>query len=107
MLTKGEDYRYEAPSLTQTKLRALERKAQAEGPRTPIQRGRERKALERRVLEQAEGAYRDLVAARKKGAGPHRRRASSGRLAANDARQAQGPQAPALLVRGRPRRHGS
>ena len=48
MLTEDEDYGYEAPSLTQTKLRALERKAQAEGPRTPIQRGRERKALERR-----------------------------------------------------------
>ncbi len=107
MLRKGEDYRYGAPTLTQTKLQALERMAGAQGPRTRVRGDKERKALERRMLEQAEGAYRDLVAARVSGAGPHRGRALSSRLAANDARQAQGPQAPALLVRGRPRREGS
>jgi transposase len=67
LLTKGEDYAYARPSLVRQKLRALERAAGA--PPLPTRhRGTrvsasaaERRA-EREVVEQAEAAYRRLVA---------------------------------------------
>ena len=107
MLKNGEDYRYAAPSLTERKLQALQRKADDPGPRICVSQDAARKQLERRILEQAENAYRDSVASRANGAGPQRGRDSSGRRAADDARQAQSPQAPALLDEGHPRRGGS
>lgn len=104
MLSSGEDYRYGAPTLTERKLQALQRKAGDPGPRIRVKQDTARKELERRILEQAEGAYRDSVDARRNGAGPQGGRDSSGRRAANDARQARSPQAPALLDEGHPRR---
>ncbi len=106
LLMKEEDYRYEAPSLTARKLAALERQAGAER-RTRVSEETTRRALERRILEQAERAYEAEVAAKGGGAGPQGERDSSGRRAANDARQANSPQRPALLDEDHSRRGGS
>jgi transposase len=67
MITKGEDYAFQRPSLTAQKLRALELRAGA-----PPRRGQKGKAAsyslkdvrarEKALAEQAEQAYRQLVA---------------------------------------------
>jgi transposase len=66
LVVKGEDYAYQRPSLTAQKLRALER--QAGLPSHRRRRGsspntlKEVQARERALSEQAERAYRQLVA---------------------------------------------
>ena len=95
LLTKQEDYRFAAPTITQRKLRALQRKAGDSGPRISLAGETKRKALEQRFLQEAERNYQNYVAfkARKGGAG-----AATGDTTvqavktANDARQA--PQSP-------------
>jgi transposase len=95
LLTKDEDYRYGAATITQRKLRALQRKAgDTAGPRISLAGETKRKVLERRFLEEAERNYRNYVAHKaRKGAG-----AANGDTtveavkAADDARQA--PQSP-------------
>jgi transposase len=67
LIIKGEDYAFQRPSLTAQKLRALELRAGM-----PSRRGQKRKAAsyslkqvrarERALTEQAERAYRQLVA---------------------------------------------
>jgi len=72
LLTKGEDYRYGAPTITQRKLRALQRKAADSGPKIGLAGETKRKVLERRLLEEAERNYRNYVAeraSRRRGAG--------------------------------------
>jgi transposase len=95
LLTKDEDYRYTAPTITQRKLRALQRKAGDSGPKISLAGETKRKVLERRFLEEAERNYQNYVAQKaQKGAG-----AANGDTtvqavkAADDARQA--PQSPA------------
>ncbi|MFL5864948.1 MAG: IS110 family transposase [Solirubrobacteraceae bacterium] len=96
LLTHDEDYRFSAPTITQRKLRALQRTAHDTGPRISLAGESKRKILERRFLEEAERNYQNYVAfkARRDGAG-----AASGDTtamavkAADDARQA--PQSPA------------
>jgi transposase len=101
LLAKEEDYRHSAPTVTERKLRRLQVKAHDAGPRISLAGETTRRALERRVLEEAERAYRAEVAAR--GAGAAKRDATQvGPRGANAARQACSP-APALSVRGRPR----
>jgi transposase len=94
LLSKDEDYRYGAPTITQRKLRTLQRKAGDTGPRISLAGESKRKVLERRFLEEAERNYRNYVAYKaRRGAG-----AASGDTtveavkAADDARQA--PQSP-------------
>lgn len=94
LLTKDEDYRYGAPTITQRKLRTLQRKARATGPAISLAGETKRKVLERRFLEEAERNYRNYVAMKvTRGAG-----AANGDTtveavkAADDARQA--PQSP-------------
>jgi hypothetical protein len=94
LLSKGEDYRYGAPTITQRKLRTLQRKAGDTGPRISLAGETKRKVLERRFLEEAERNYRHYVATKaRSGAG-----AATGDTtlvavkAADDARQA--PQSP-------------
>src|SRR3972149_7410953 len=67
LIVKGEDYAYQRPSLTAQKLRALELRAGV--PSRRGQRGsthaynlKEVRARERALSEQAELAYRQLVA---------------------------------------------
>lgn len=96
LLTKDEDYRYGAVTITQRKLRALQQKSGDTGPKISLAGEAKRKILERRYLEEAERNYRNYVAfkaRRNSGAG-----ATSGDTtpmavsAADDARQA--PQSP-------------
>ncbi|MGZ4273153.1 MAG: IS110 family RNA-guided transposase [Solirubrobacteraceae bacterium] len=96
LLTKDEDYRYGAATITQRKLRALQQKSGDTGPRISLAGEAKRKILERRYLEEAERNYQNYVAfkaRRNGGAG-----ATSGDTtpmavgAADDARQA--PQSP-------------
>ena len=94
MLSKDEDYRYGAPTITQRKLRALQRQAGDTGPRISLAGENKRKVLERRYLEEAERNYRNYVDYKaRRGAG-----AATGDTtveavkAADDARQA--PQSP-------------
>jgi transposase len=95
LLTKDEDYRFSASTITQRKLRTLQRKAGDTGPRISLAGETQRRALEQRFLEEAERNYQRYVAfkAQRSGAG-----AASGDTtvmavkAANDARQA--PQSP-------------
>jgi transposase len=96
LLTKDEDYRYGAATITQRKLRALQQKSGDTGPRISLAGETKRKTLERRYLEEAERNYQNYVAfkaRRNSGAG-----AASGDTtpmavdAADDARQA--PQSP-------------
>jgi transposase len=94
LLSKDEDYRYGAPTITQRKLRNLQRKAGDTGPKISLAGETTRKPLERRFLEEAERNYRNYVALKaNRGAG-----ATTGDTtvkavkAANDARQA--PQSP-------------
>jgi transposase len=67
LLTKDEDYRYGAPTITQRKLRKLQRQAADPGPKISLAGETKRKALERRFLEEAERNYRNYVAAKAKG----------------------------------------
>jgi transposase len=94
LLTKDEDYRYSAPTITQRKLRALQRKAGDSAPKISLAGETKRRVLERRFLEETERNYRNYVAYKaQKGAG-----AANGDTtlkavkAADDARQA--PQSP-------------
>jgi transposase len=67
LLTKGEDYRYGAPTITQRKLRKLQRQAGDTGPRISLAGETKRKVLERRFLEEAERNYRNYVAQKASG----------------------------------------
>ncbi|MCA1677878.1 MAG: IS110 family transposase [Actinobacteria bacterium] len=94
LLSKDEDYRYGAPTITQRKLRNLQRKADDKGPKISLAGEAKRKVLERRFLEEAERNYRNYVSSKvSRGAG-----AANGDTTlnaprgANDARQA--PQSP-------------
>ncbi|MCA1697885.1 MAG: transposase, partial [Actinobacteria bacterium] len=94
LLSKDEDYRYGAPTITQRKLRALQRKAGDEGPMISLAGEAKRKVLERRFLQEAERNYQNYVAYKaRRGAG-----AANGDTtvqavkAADDARQT--PQSP-------------
>lgn len=70
LLSKDEDYRYGAPTITQRKLRKLQRQAGDPGPRISLAGETKRKVLERRFLEEAERNYRNYVAAKaRSGAG--------------------------------------
>jgi transposase len=90
LLSKDEDYRYSAQTITQRKLRTLQRKAGDTGPLVSLAGETKRKALERRLLEEAERNYRTHVATRTNGAGAITGEATlSGPRRANDARQAQ------------------
>lgn len=99
MLSKGEDYRFESEALSQRKLRDLQLKAGDDGEPIKVPGEAKGRELERRLLDQAQRGYEAQVKARQSsGAGPHRGRDSSGRRGAKDARQAESPQAPALLL---------
>jgi transposase len=106
LLSRGEDYAYARPSLVRAKLRQAERMAGAP-PLSTRHRGvrvsataAEREA-ERQLSEQAEAAYRRLVAdwkasgAAKRGAGATPGRASHRPSSGQAARQASAPE-PAL-----------
>jgi transposase len=70
LLSKDEDYRYGAPTITQRKLRKLQRQADDPGPRISLAGETKRKVLERRFLEEAERNYRNYVAVKaRSGAG--------------------------------------
>ena len=62
LLTKNEDYAFAAPTITQRKLRALQRNAGDTGPRISLAGETKRKALEHRYLEEAERNYQKYVA---------------------------------------------
>jgi transposase len=64
LLTKDEDYRYGAPTITQRKLRTLQRKARDSGPKISLAGETKRKTLERRFLEEAERNYRNYVSSK-------------------------------------------
>jgi transposase len=107
LLSKQEDYRFGGESLSRRKLRDLQNQANAPGRRVSYPSDREKK-VDRWVLEQAERDYVLEVAQRADGAGATKGDATlDGPRGANDARQAQGPQKPALLVGDHPRRGGS
>jgi transposase len=105
LLTREEDYAFARPSMTRKKLRELELRCGAEP-----QRGRQHaegplrnpriNAAERAVSEQAEVAYRRMLADRcrrpkRKGAGATPERASRGSSSDQAARQGSAPE-PAL-----------
>lgn len=70
LLAKGEDYRYAAPTVTQRKLRKLQRQAGDQGPKISLAGETKRRVLERRLLDEAERNYRTQVAERSnRGAG--------------------------------------
>jgi transposase len=93
MLSKDEDYRYAAPTVTQRKLRKLQRSAGDSGPLVSLAGEPKRRVLERRLLEEAERNYQAHVAERTSGAGAITGEAtvSGPSEGANDARQAHGP----------------
>lgn len=92
MLSKQEDYRFAASTITQRKLRRLQLKSGDSGPKISLAGETTRKTLERRLLEEAERNYRAHVAERASGAGAITGEATvSGPRRANDARQAHGP----------------
>jgi len=91
LLTREEDYAYARPTLVRTKLRRLHLAAGAEPPATASAKGRTRDQ-ERALAEQAESAYRRLVADWKAaGAGATPGRASQRPSKGKAARQAQSP----------------
>lgn len=106
MLSEGEDYAYGRPSLTRQKIRRAERMAGS--PALPKRHRGQRisstpaeREAERELQQQAELAYRRLVAdwqatAKKKGAGATAGRASSRPSKRQAARQTSEPQRPAL-----------
>jgi transposase len=67
LLSKDEDYRYGAPTITQRKLRKLQRQANDTGPLISLAGETKRKTLERRLLEEAERNYRNYVAEKARG----------------------------------------
>ena len=70
LLSSDEDYRYGAPTITQRKLRKLQRQAGDTGPAISLAGEAKRKVLERRFLEEAERNYRHYVATKaRSGAG--------------------------------------
>ena len=70
LLTKDEDYRDGAPTITQRKLRKLQRQANDAAPMVSLAGETKRKVLERRFLEEAERDYRNHVAEKaRRGAG--------------------------------------
>jgi transposase len=70
LLSKQEDYRYAAPTITQRKLRKLQRQAGDQGPKISLAGEVKRRVLEQRLLDEAERNYRAHVAERsKRGAG--------------------------------------
>ena len=97
LLTREEDYAFARPSLVRRKIRRLELSAGAAaakpGPsKAPIWGSAAREGTERRVAEQAEAAYRRLIAdwraaGPKRGAGATPGRASSGPSERQAARQ--------------------
>jgi transposase len=93
LLSSGEDYRYNAPTIMQRKLRRLQRQAGDPGPPISLAGETRRRALERRLLEEAERNYRAHVAERaRSGAGAATGEATlTGPRRANDARQAHSP----------------
>src|SRR6185312_2834646 len=96
LLTKDEDYRYGAVTITQRKLRALQQKSGDTGPKISLAGEAKRKILERRYLEEAERNYQNYVAfkaRRNSGAGATNGDTTAMAVrAAHDARQA--PQSP-------------
>ena len=105
LLTTGQDYAYQRPTLVARKLRTLELRAGAPQVRTTSTEPRasapkQRAAQERQLAEQAELAYRRLIADWKatgpnRGAGAAPGRASQGPSSDQAARQAPAPE-PAL-----------
>jgi transposase len=104
LLTRGEDYAYGRPSLTEHKLRQIELLAGAEHRRgqrgrTTAYRNVEMRERERELTAQAEQAYQRLVAdwqqTRPKGAGAAPGRASQRPSTGQAARQTSAP-TPAL-----------
>jgi transposase len=95
LLSKDEDYAFAAPTITQRKLRSLQRQAGDTGPRI-LAGETKRKALERKFLEEAERNYQNYVAfkaRRNRGAGADNGDTTVEAVkAANDALQA--PQSP-------------
>jgi transposase len=94
LLSGDEDYRYGAPTITQRKLRKLQRQAGDTGPAISLAGEAKRKVLERRFLEEAERNYRHYVATKaRSGAGAATGDATVQAVdAASDARRA--PQSP-------------
>lgn len=94
LLSKDEDYRYGAPTITQRKLRNLQRQAHDPGPPISLAGETKRKVLERHFLEEAERNYRTYVATKTaRGAGAATGDATVQAVdAASDARRA--PQSP-------------
>jgi transposase len=107
LLAREEEYRFQAPSLTASKHRALQIKAGDQGK--PIARSNHprRDEIERRVLEQAEHNHRALIASRSGAGGSNGTRLKAHPRGVNDARQAQPSQAPALLDERHPRHPGA
>jgi transposase len=100
LLTRGEDYAFQRPSLVRRKLRRLELRAGAprakNGPHPDPVWNTDADAFERHLAEQAERAYERLVAdwtasRRKAGAGATPGRASYGPSKGQAARQAECP----------------
>jgi transposase len=93
LLSTGEDYRYAAPTITQRKLRRLQRQAGDNGPKITLAGETKRRVLERRLLEEAERNYHAHVAERaSSGAGATTGEATlKGPRGAHDARQADLP----------------
>jgi len=106
LLSRGEDYAFQRPSLVRRKIRTLELRTGAPrrkpGPSgAPLWTKRGDDQRERELAEQAEGAYRRLVsdwqASRpKRGAGTTPGRAFSRPSVRQAARQTSKPQRPAL-----------
>src|ERR671910_1984902 len=99
LLTKGEDYAFERPQLTQRKLRRLELAAgepRRRGKTGQSSKDADREAAERAAAERAEAAYRRLVADWKaSGAGTREGAGASRGRASRAARQESAP-GPAL-----------
>jgi transposase len=96
LLSKDEDYRYGAPTITQRKLRNLQRQAHDAGPKVSLAGETKRKVLEQRFLQEAERNYQNYVATKaRRGAGAANGDATLQAVrAASDARQAlQSPDA--------------
>ncbi|MCA1678625.1 MAG: IS110 family transposase, partial [Actinobacteria bacterium] len=94
LLSKDEDYRYGAATITQRKLRNLQRKAGDNGPKISLAGETNAKVLEQRFLQEAERNYQRYVATKTRtGAGAANGDTTAVAVkAADDARQA--PQSP-------------
>jgi transposase len=102
LLTRGEDYAFAQPSLTQKKLRRLELQAGApklQGARGVWSTNDAMRKAERELALQAQRAYERTVSdwqAKKVGAGATTGRASQRPSSGKAARQTSKPQRPAL-----------